>query len=134
MKLPLGVCAAMAVALPLLATELPKQVSGPALVIDGDGLKIGDAEIRLFGIDAPEMRGGPAGLRSRTAMDKLVADKPVKCEALNFDRFGRVIAICTVEGRDIGEAMLEMGQAVTYRKYLAGSPAENRDSCGRAQG
>jgi endonuclease YncB( thermonuclease family) len=59
-------------------------------------------------------------------MDKLVADKLVTCEPLNFGRFGRVIATCSVEGRDISEAMLEMGQAVTYRKYLAGSPVEAR--------
>ena len=32
--LPVSFLAAMAAALPLLAAELPKQVSGPALVID----------------------------------------------------------------------------------------------------
>jgi endonuclease YncB( thermonuclease family) len=79
--------AAMLAALPVLAAELPKQVSGPALVIDGDGLKIGAGEIRLFGIDAPEMRGGAEGRRLRTALEKLVADKPVRCEVLDRDRY-----------------------------------------------
>ena len=70
MKLLLGVLAAMAAALPLLGAELPQEVSGPALVIDGDGFKIGESEVRLFGIDAPEMRGGDAGRRSRTALER----------------------------------------------------------------
>jgi endonuclease YncB( thermonuclease family) len=55
MKLLLGVLAAMGAALPLLAAEMPQQVSGPALAVDGDGFKIGESEVRLFGIDAPEM-------------------------------------------------------------------------------
>jgi hypothetical protein len=68
MKLTLGISVAMVLALPLLAAELPQHLSGPVLVIDGDGLTLGEAEIRLFGIDAPEARGGAGGLRSRTAL------------------------------------------------------------------
>ena len=126
MKPQLFTFAAMLVALPVLAAELPKEVAGPALVIDGDGLKIRESEVRLFGIDAPEMRGGADGRRSRTALEKLMADRPVSCEVLNLDRYKRLIAICTVDGQDLGEAMLAIGQAVTYRKFLAGSPVEDR--------
>jgi endonuclease YncB( thermonuclease family) len=126
MKLSFAILAAMLAALPVLAAELPKQVSGPALVIDGDGLKIGEGEIRLFGIDAPEMRGGAEGHRSRTALEKLIADKPVSCEVLDLDCYKRLIATCTVAGHDLGEAMLAIGQAVTYRKFLAGTPVEDR--------
>ena len=124
MKLALGVLLGIAWAVPSLGAELPQQVSGPALVIDGDGFKIGEHEIRLFGIDAPEMRGGPQGLKSRTAMDDLIAGQPVVCEVLNPDRYKRLIAICTAQGRDLGEAMLEIGWAITYRRFLDGSPVE----------
>ncbi len=55
----------------LLALALPAAVKvyGAATAVDGDGLRfIGDTEIRLFGIDAPELRGEPeAGRRARPA-------------------------------------------------------------------
>jgi endonuclease YncB( thermonuclease family) len=105
------------------AGEVPQHISGPARIIDGDGL-ISHWEIRLFGIDAPEMRGGPEGRRSRAALEDLIADPPVDCGGLNFDRYGRVVAICRVDGKDLGQEMLAIGQAVTYRKYLEGSPVE----------
>ncbi len=114
------------VALAAFAAEVPQRFAGPALVVDGDGLKIGEAEIRLFAIDAPEMRGGPEGRRSRAALEDLIGDRLVECDGLNFDRYGRVVAICRVEGRDLGEAMLEIGQAVTWRSFLDGSPVEAR--------
>ena len=106
------------------AGEVLQHISGPARIIDGDGLKISHWEIRLFGIDAPEMRGGPEGRRTRAALEDLIGDRPVDCNGLNFDRYGRVVAICRVEGQDLGEEMLAIGQAVTYRKYLEGSPVE----------
>jgi hypothetical protein len=55
----------MAAALPFLAAELSKQVFGPALEIYGDGFEIGENEIRLLGIDTPEMRAGPQARKSR---------------------------------------------------------------------
>ena len=118
MKLLVGISMAMVVALPLLAAELPQHLSGPVLVIDGDGLKIGEAEIRLFGIDAQEMRGGAAGLRSRTALEKLVADKPVACEVLNRPQRGAA-------GHRAGGHLSE----VPCRQ-----PGRSSISCGRAQG
>ena len=97
MKLLVGISMAMVVALPLVAAELPRHLSGPVLVIDGDGLRIGEAEIRLFGIDAPEMRGGAAGLRSRTALEKLwvlTCGSPVQnpAELLTSSRAAQVMA------------------------------------------
>jgi endonuclease YncB( thermonuclease family) len=107
-----------------IAAEMPQHISGSARIVGGDGLKIGQWEIRLFGIDAPEMRGGPEGRRSRAALEDLIGGRPVDCDGLNFDRYGRVVAICKVDGKDIGEEMLAISQAVTYRKYLEGSPVE----------
>ena len=95
-----------------IAAEVPRHISGPARIVDGDGLKIGQWEIRLFGIDAPEMRSGPEGRRSRTALEDLIGSRRVDCDGLNFDRYGRVVAICRVDGKDIGEEMLAIGQAV----------------------
>ena len=107
-----------------VAAEVPQHISGPARIIDGDGLKISSWEIRLFGIDAPEMRGGPEGRRARAALEDLIGDQLVECEGLYFDRYGRVVAVCRVDGQDIGEEMLAIGEAVTYRRFLEGSPLE----------
>jgi endonuclease YncB( thermonuclease family) len=85
-----------------IAAEVPYS----ARIVDGDGLKIGHWEIRLFGIDAPEMRGGPEGRRSHAALEDLISGRPVDCAGLNFDRYGRVVAICKVDGKDIGLRML----------------------------
>ena len=57
------------------------------------------------------MRGGPEGRRSRAALEDLIGGRPVDCDGLNFDRYGgRVVAICKVDGKDIGEEMLAIGQ------------------------
>lgn len=52
-----------------VAAEVPKLVTGPALVVDGDGLRIGEWEIRLLGIDAPELRDGTKRLTCSTGND-----------------------------------------------------------------
>jgi len=108
----------------VVAAEVPQHISGPARIIDGDGLKISSWQIRLFGIDAPEMRGGPEGRRARAALEDLIGDRSVDCEGLYFDRYGRVVAVCRADGQDIGEEMLAIGEAVTYRRFLEGSPLE----------
>jgi hypothetical protein len=48
----------------------------------GAGLGLGLQLRAPNGIDAPKMRGGNAGRGSRTALEKLVANKPVSCEIL----------------------------------------------------
>lgn len=54
------------------ASSQAETIEGPARVVDGDGLRIGDASIRLFGIDAVEAdqvcnRGGAPRPRSIAA-------------------------------------------------------------------
>ena len=117
--------AALAIAL-ATAAAAEDIISGPATVVDGDGLTVGESEIRLFGIDAPEMREGAAGRASRSALEDLVAGGLVACSKVDTDRYKRVVAICTAGERDLGEAMLEQGQAVTYRRFLKDSPLERR--------
>src|SRR5262245_13888359 len=103
---------------------LPKQVQGPATVVDGDGLWVSDAtlgrqEIRLFGIDAPEVHEGAAGCAARSALEALVGTQEVTCRVRDRDRYKRLVAVCSVaETGDLGASMLGEGQAVTYRRYL----------------
>lgn len=120
-----GICLilmAMAVALPAAAAD----IRGDAVVTDGDTLRIGSARIRLFGIDAPEgkqtcQRDGIAWLCGQEAgayLRKLAAGESVNCAEHDRDRYGRIVAICTLaDGRDVGAAMVGAGYALAYRRY-----------------
>jgi endonuclease YncB( thermonuclease family) len=85
----------------VVAAEVPQHISDPARIIDGDGLKISSWEIRLFGIDALEMRGGPEGRRARAALEDLIGDRSVDCEGLYY-RYGRVVAVCPSMAETLG--------------------------------
>ena len=70
-------------------------VAGPARVIDGDTLSIGDVRIRLEGIDAPEAgqtcksRSGvswPCGSAATAALERLIAGWPVRCVGIATGR------------------------------------------------
>jgi hypothetical protein len=52
-------------------------------------------------------RGGPPVTHGP---GEAVAVRPVTCEVLNLDRYKRLIAICAVDGHDLGEAMLAIGR------------------------
>jgi endonuclease YncB( thermonuclease family) len=100
-------------------------ITGPAQVIDGDSLRVAGVEIRLYGIDAPEYRqycfrrGRPwaCGVEATRTLRALIAARPVACRAREEDRYGRTVASCSVEGRDLGAAMVAGGHAVAYGAY-----------------
>ncbi len=79
-------------------------------VVDGDGLKLGGAAVRLHGIDAPEFAQScrsstgedwACGAAASKALAALVAGGRVACEPLDRDRYDRIIARCLVGGDDI---------------------------------
>jgi endonuclease YncB( thermonuclease family) len=95
---------------------------GAPTVVDGDTLKIAGERIRLHGIDAPELRqtcadGWPAGDAARRALVGLVAAGTPHCDRGTTDRYGRTVAICRVNGDDIGVAMVRQGFAWAYITY-----------------
>ena len=100
-------------------------ITGSAQVIDGDSLVVAGVEIRLYGIDAPEYRqtcfrrGRPwaCGVDATRTLRALIASRPVGCRAREEDRYGRTVATCSVDGRDLGAAMVSGGHAVAYGAY-----------------
>ena len=81
--------------------------------------------IRIHGIDAPEgrqtcTRGQTiwlCGKKAAKAMIALVRGSEVKCEAIDTDRYGRIVGKCFANGRDVGEALVMDDLALAYRQY-----------------
>lgn len=100
-------------------------IAGPASVVDGDTLVIGGQRIRLFGIDAPESsqsckingRLSRCGWRAAHELESKIADRPLHCEQKSRDQYGRIVAICSVEGEELNAWMVRNGQALAYRLF-----------------
>lgn len=116
-------------------------VAGRARVVDGDTLAFGAEHVRLSGVDAPEAkqlchslggRGWPCGAQATRALQELTRGAEVRCEGDERDRYGRLVARCAVQGRDLGAALVAEGLAFAYRKYsLAYVPEEERARAAR---
>lgn len=113
----------LALSCPSLATA--QTVLGSAEVIDGDTLVIGDAHVRLFGIDAPEgqqtcERGGSqwaCGEESARQLRTLVEGRQIVCRGNGTDSYSRTIAICEAGGLELNRTMVQQGWAVAFRRY-----------------
>jgi endonuclease YncB( thermonuclease family) len=100
-------------------------VAGPARVIDGDSLRVDGHEIRLAGVDAPELhqtcrRAGlpyACGAEARAALRGLTRNGTVTCDLVGHDRYGRDLARCAVGDADIGAWLVSRGHAVAYGGY-----------------
>jgi endonuclease YncB( thermonuclease family) len=90
--------------------------------IDGDSLRSGNEDIRLLGIDAPELsqrcsKNGQEWACGRAAHERLkqlVMRNDVRCEAKGRDRYGRTLARCSAGGADIGDTMVREGLALNF--------------------
>lgn len=101
-------------------------VSGPARVVDGDTLVIGETRIRLEGIDAPESAQTcgrrwfgtwPCGQDATDHLVRLVRDRLVQCDNLGTDAYGRMLGICRTEGLELNADMVRNGLAWAFIKY-----------------
>lgn len=95
-------------------------------VVDGDSLVINGERIRLFGIDAPEIRqrcdqargeSWACGRWSAQMLAQLVEGRHVQCETVETDRYGRAVSRCLADGRDLSRTMVEEGAATAFRRY-----------------
>ena len=116
----------LALALGLVAMPTSAETrAGPATVIDGDTLEVDGRRIRLFGIDAPELsqscdRDGErwaCGQASADELQGMIGAYPLSCTGDEEDTFGRLVAVCTVSGIDVGRQMVADGWATAFRRY-----------------
>ena len=89
-------------------------------MIDGDTIVIQKTQIRLFGIDAPELEH-PYGQKAKWALVSLCKGQTVSAEITERDHYGRTVARCYLEdGRDLSAEMVKQGLAIDWPKFSGG--------------
>jgi endonuclease YncB( thermonuclease family) len=114
----------------------PQMLSGRASVIDGDTIEIHGTRIRLFGIDAPESgqsctvqgKAYRCGQQAAFTLSNKIGTQAVECQPKDQDRYGRIVAVCRVEGEDINAWMVARGWALAYRYYSSDYVRQEQDA------
>jgi endonuclease YncB( thermonuclease family) len=109
----------------MLLTGPTLALEGRARVVDGDTIELAGEKVRLFGIDAPELdqvcdRGGVAwacGKEARDMLAGIVAGGRLTCAVQDVDRYGRAVAVCLRQDRDVAALIVRQGGAMAYRRY-----------------
>jgi endonuclease YncB( thermonuclease family) len=113
------------------------EVAGQASVTDGDTIEIKGQRIRLFGIDAPE--GGQTcqdsdgqeyrcGQRAALALDEEIASWTVFCDQRDVDQYGRIVAVCHAQDKDLNAWLVREGYAVAYREFSSDYVDEEQEA------
>lgn len=135
MRVPIAVLLLALAALPARA-----EIAGEAWAIAGDTLVVGEQLVRLTGVDAPEPEqtcgpkesSWPCGDDAMKALDALVKGREVACTDVTRISDFTVSAHCTIDGQDVGSAMLEQGLAVN--RAGAGTAYDEAQAAAQAQG
>lgn len=112
-------------AFPLVAFEPVAVLTGMAVAPDGDDLAFGNVRVRLRGIAAPEDRRGIVDLGGREATEALSAaihGRMIVChlDGTTAGSSGRAVAVCYVDGVDIGEQQVRNGFALDCPSFSGG--------------
>ena len=115
----------MFICLCLLSGELCADITGTALVSDGDTITISGMKVRFNGIDTPERdqicrKAGvtwQCGYEATETLRGWLDTKEVRCLGDTKDRYGRLIADCFVDGYNLNARLVYEGLALAYRKY-----------------
>ena len=100
-----------------------KSFSGKGFALDGDSIKVGKKEVRLFGLDAPEYKQQcldqnnqeySCGIISHEFLTKLATEKKVDCVYAEKDKYDRYLGKCFVGEVSINEEIVKNGMAVIY--------------------
>ena len=114
--------------LAIALSPIPAQAApfyGIARAKDGDSLMVGETEVRLFGIDAPEFtqtckRGSQnwsCGSEAANRLSRLFTGKDDRCVSMGIDQHDRTVGRCTVGTTDINRTMVATGYAVAFRRF-----------------
>jgi micrococcal nuclease len=102
------------IALPIQASAWQGKVVG---VSDGDTITVmhdGKGEkIRLYGVDCPEKRQDYGSKAKQFASD-MVFGRSVDVKKMDTDRYGRTVAVVTIDGKVLNAELLKSGMAWIY--------------------
>lgn len=123
------------------------QITGPARAVDSTVIEVDGQRIMLFGIDSVMRKqsctiGGkiwqcwPAAFRN---LEILVDQGPVTCETVGEpDVYGRLLARCEINGKNLNEQLVREGWAVARRSetkdYVAAEAEAREKKVGLWQG
>ena len=88
-------------------------------VIDGDTLYVGPTKIRLQGIAAPEL-DEPFGPEARDFLIAVALGKRARCDLTGERSFDRQVAVCRIDGQDLGKMIIEAGLARDCPRFSGG--------------
>jgi endonuclease YncB( thermonuclease family) len=121
-----AICVGLFLGYEPVASTSSAPIVGQASIIDGDTIRLVGERIRLHGIDAPETaqlcrdKYGftyACGASARAALSDKIGMAAVQCEGRGFDRYGRTIGVCRVDGGDLSAWLVRNGWAVAYLDY-----------------
>ena len=109
-------------------------ISGNAIIIDGDTIRINNKKIRLHGIDAPEIKqlcqkvflsiffisfekNYKCGELSKKKLENYIKNNTIRCKIEGIDRYKRILGTCFKNTININSRMVRNGYAVAYKKY-----------------
>jgi endonuclease YncB( thermonuclease family) len=96
-------------------------LQGPAMIFDGEKLRIGETDLRLFGVVPPQLAAS-FGPQARATLDQQANGQSVTCQIRDRDRDGRLLATCrSSSGNDMALELLKRGLAVTARGSITGT-------------
>lgn len=133
---------ALAAQITIIALYSATALTGPATIIDGDTLEISGRRVRLWGIDAPETsqlcnRAAATyqcGRDAAQALTSHVEGRTITCSPQGHeDRYRRIVAVCRLEGSDLGGWMVLQGLAVDYPRYSQGAYAPEEETARKAK-
>lgn len=104
-------------------SEIISSIEAPVKVVDGDSLEIGNARIRLVGIDAPEYdqyckradnTEYPCGQSALNFLQNLIGEHPVICTIHEKDKYNRDLSTCYANNINLNAELIRNGFAVLY--------------------
>ena len=90
-------------------------------VTDGDTIKVLDpggqqVKVRLYGIDTPEKKQA-FGQAAKKYTANMIAGKVVEIEEVDKDRYGRIVGIVMIGGKNVNQELVRDGYAWVYKQY-----------------
>ena len=105
-------------------SAVPAYADGDVYVVDGDSLKLGEQNVRLAHIDAPEYyqtckRADKStyncGIKAREKLESLLKLGELSCKTVGRDIYNRDMSECFAGRTNINLEMVRSGWAVVYK-------------------